>query len=205
MQAKLHRVRWPLYDSVVLDPAVTGESLLFQQAVGQGGKTVLHTNMPKAGSLPHPKVYKVDGVRAVWSMSRQDLTTVIAEDTAGNAAAARAAKAMLALSYGASFRFTVGDKVYLEEPLMTLAANLKLDGPGSTPDHNGGVISSTYWGSTVGMVANITRKPIVLQSDEAFVGEVSIRRAVAVSGLTAGTQTALLYIVLDGDLAREVS
>ena len=112
-------ISWEIYDRVPLPLGVIALSTdrsgnakaelscpnrvcLFQQPIGQGGKTYLHTNMLIGGMLPHPQIFRVRAIRAELLDSNSRLW---GEDRLVNAC---------------SFSLTVCNKLYLQLPLPAL-------------------------------------------------------------------------------------
>jgi hypothetical protein len=176
----------PLYDTVAIPMAGSTLLTFFQVPIGQGttvfgagAKHLGDTNMNLAGQLPAGFAFQINGFRMMfsWNVVFADIQVVV------NAAV---------------FRFSVGQKDFLQVPARTLPS-------GNGPFYSGNITA----GAAVALVTSgwphmgnnfgIKGKPLILNSTENFAAILQWQGGVqALSAITPVT------IVLDGYLGRPV-
>lgn len=114
--AQAELVTQPLYDSDTL--ATTATSLVWFDGTNTSGNRLL-SNLDNAGSLPHPKFFRIGGIRLV-----PDANVVV---SSALAVVANQLLDLVRIFYGGSFNLTIGSlKPYLEVPNFFLPAGLGL-------------------------------------------------------------------------------
>lgn len=170
----LEQITQPLYDSVDITAATT-QAQFFVSALG---KTRRQTNFTTSGQLAAPKQYLVKAVRLTFPQQ-----TPLAD---------------LILIYNTSyFRLQIGEKVYLELPLILVTAGSGLQGA-SEP---GALGTTQVWGNGWPVQNNlyILEHPILIPPMQLI--DTSIRFDAAPAALTA---TVGAQVYLEGELSREI-
>lgn len=164
----------PLYDSVVLDGTQT-TAVLFQQPVGQAGKTKYHTNMRLAGQLQKPETYDVFAICA-GSLPGVGKTNIAALMTGW-------------------LSLIVGNKVYYETLLQRLTAggglfiNTGTLGSGQAVDYSN-------FGYPDARNIHSLKVPVNIAQSEHF--------RVEVNWLAAPAQDLLFWVRFEGVLKRSI-
>lgn len=199
-RAKLEPVTWTLYDTIAVVNTTVGEQRMFQDAVGQGGKNLLHTNMEKPGSLATPKLFDVRNVYIGFHQGHATLAGAILADDAPGVAPAIIGSS-LGLLYTSSFVFHVGEKDYINQATFSLPCNYHLGGgivPGGDVDV--AIEFQHVHAQSVGMGFSVARRRIRLLPDQSFHATLNLH--IAGAGVPASGR--LVFCGLDGILFREV-
>lgn len=101
--------RQTLYDFQTYANAGQQQLLFFQVPKGQGGKTIADTNMEAAGSLPSPKLFKVESIEILFYPGVLPVTLAAA------LAESEFANDVYTVAKSGSLKFFIGSKSYLEE------------------------------------------------------------------------------------------
>lgn len=180
-------VTWqPIWDYQAYPNAgFTGQRLFFQEPIGTNDKTLEDTNLRSQGRLSTPVNMLITGIEAVfWPGVDPWLSTLVAQDVGDSIA-----NDLYAVHNGEmSFRFQIGDKVWLEEgPLGVFPTQFWLDGFGAVHYTQAAAASATVKGdyaSFRGPMYQIT--PFRLISNQEFSVLVNSPAAIALpSGVDA--------------------
>ncbi len=205
-RAKLEMRKQPLWANQPWSSTTAGNLSFFRDAVGQGGTTLLDTNMSKAGALPHPRVFDIHGIDLVRSPALVDRSTAgppATEADPHNVALFN--NALKLLFYSAFFRLTVGTKPYVEAPLFALPGNSKVGGSiiGATPETTtfGAAGRRDIFTAAIGMMWSTQRRRIRLHPDQVFFAEIFF----PITGAgAAASNGGVIYVFLNGLEYREV-
>lgn len=202
---KLEMRKQPLWANAEVNNT-SGTLSFFREAQGTGGTALIDTNMPKAGALPHPRVFDIHGIAVQASLALVTRTSAgppATEADPHNAALFN--NALKLLLFGAFFRLIVGTKPYIEAPLFLLPGNAKFSGAiiGATPETTtfGAAGRRDIFSSGVGMSWSTAKRRIRLHPDQVFYAEIVLP---TVGAGIAASNGRVIYTFLDGLEYREV-
>lgn len=93
-------ITWMLYDAVI--PSTTSSYQFFTVPIGQGSKTLFHTNMRQSGQLPEPQEFWIHGLG--WGALGDNIFADVNKMQNGY------------------FKLVINDKTWLEAPLLFLGS-----------------------------------------------------------------------------------
>lgn len=228
-----------LYDSDVWS-YTTSRIDYFQVPLGEQGvsgnpaipgipftKQLRHTNNERGGSLPHPKMFVVKGIRLLVNDAPQSTSKEArAIATTPNASAGSPQTLLLSyIQYACYYRFRVGaQKIYAEGPGFMFPGNIGIQGNVATACvgqrmNSGqpplGVITEAAHAHMAGIYYSLGRNSVTLAPGQSFRAELAagLEPQLTLSGffgllIDAATQlnhmNRLIYNYLDGWLGAEV-
>lgn len=202
---KLEMRKQPLWANAEISSTSTNLQF-FREAQGTGGTALIDTNMPKAGALPHPRVFDIHAIATQASLglvTRSSAGPPATEENPHNVALFN--NALKLLLNGAFFRLIVGTKPYIEAPLFLIPGNCKVSGAiiGATPETTtfGATGRRDIFSSGVGMSWSTQKRRIRLHPDQVFYAEIILPTTGA--GIAASNGR-VVYVFLDGLEYREV-
>ena len=176
----------PLYDSG--DMATTTTQIqYFKTPVGQGGKTLVDTNMDTAGQLSNPKLFVISGFRV---HATQKLTQAIARATD-----------LASLLHGSFFSFDIGGnfKNYLRIPTFAVPSGFGVTGYADLGTSTAFTGMVTNGMPNIHNYYSIAKYPLGIPPLQSF--EATLNFPVALSSIDATTK---VWVFLWGVLGREV-
>jgi hypothetical protein len=181
-KAIIELIRQPLYDEQALTSA-TVEQTFFQ--TGFAGRDFRQTNLETQGQLPVPKFFVIDGIRIVFTENK-----------------AKAAKIddLEDLMYGSFFKFILGGlKDYLVVPTFMVPSGVGIVGMQDQGANTAAAEVLATHGAPVLSNRYILRQHVItIPPQQSFKATISMP---ALLSSIASTET---WVILEGDLAREV-
>lgn len=181
-KAIVELIRQPLYDEQAITSTVT-EVTWFN--TGFNGRDFRQTNLETQGLLPVPKFFVIDGIRIVFTENKTHSTKIgDLED----------------IMYGSFFKFVLGGlKDYLTVPTFMIPAGVGIVG---MSDQGGNTDAATVLavpGAPVLANRFILRQHVItIPPQQSFKATITMP---ALLGSIASTET---WVIIEGDLAREV-
>lgn len=124
----MERISQPLYSYVSYPAGGASSFTFFQSPVGQGGATILDTNMVLAGQIPSPQMFLIQGIGVVYKPGLTAAAPVLGPRAD---AATGALNDMYAILKFGVLQFNVGSKQYFQAPLLDLPPRSHYDGFGA--------------------------------------------------------------------------
>lgn len=174
--------REPLWDSLAGDQNMTGTQRMFTIPIGQGGKTILHTNLELPGKLPRPQVFRVEGIELRFN---QGLSTFSAATPANELVANQVPawhnvkKELISTTF---CRFWIGEKSQLDCPTFLLPSNQGIKGGIIYPAIDDTVFANglrRMIAQTAGMGYSCALRPRYIAEEEPFRFELTFPMALA--------------------------
>ena len=187
----LEPIWWPIYDANTIAAAASGDVDFFRDPTGTNSKTLVDTNMEKARSLASPKLYYVFGIGAF-----ADPNIAGPADPGDDEHSSIHGKQELA--YLTAFEFSIGEKIYIDVPVVRMPSNYRLSG--FVHYANDGAVngSELVHAALVGKPYLITKHVLRIFPEQLFSGVLRINDTLALDAATK------LWICLWGELHREV-
>jgi len=194
VQGVLETIDQPIYDSFsIAANTAFPKTVLFQNQIGSGGKTLAQTNMVQSGQLPNPQKLELHTI-GVWIANNTTLTDLINILT------------------NVSFTLTVNTKPYLQVPPLFLPAGCgavlnAIAGIGSSLPATSAVGFSTGNGITDMRAVFSLSCPFMIETGESF--NVTLNPETPFNTQANSTNPpgvgTTIYVKLDGILYRAVS
>lgn len=175
----------PLYDSIVVPAAGSNALRLFQNPIGQAGKTIADTNMELGGQIPKGQSFKCTGVEVL----------LLPAGAVYGAAVPSVSNDVQEFYSGGALRVQIGSKDFVTQaPLLRFPPSVRQGGYAAINDTNASAIQTIDYSSACGREFSIV--DLLLESSQNF--NVTL---LEVPALPSG-QDAVVFVTLNGYLAR---
>lgn len=175
----------PLYDSITVPNAGSNALRLFQNPIGQNGKTIADTNMELGGQIPKGQAFKCTGIEVL----------LVPAGTVYGAAAPTISDDVSAFYNGGALRLQIGSKDFTTQaPLLRFPPSVRQGGYTSISDSTADTLQAVDYSSACGREYSIV--DLLLESSQNF--NVTL---LEVPALPSG-EDAIVFVTLNGYLAR---